>query len=172
MNCCRTVGNRPHKLTDLMRVLHNIALVLLGCSAIASADPTISAAIDPTTPCLSYDDPAVTLSGTVFSRIYFGPPGYGETPAQDARERATLLLLDAPACVKSSSHPEQDNNSYEGNVIVVQLAAVHVKPELLVAIERHRAMVRGSLFHALTGHHRTPVVMDVYSAQREDSNAR
>jgi hypothetical protein len=60
------------------------------------------------------------------------------------------LLLDAPACIKSSPQPEQDNNSYEGNVIVVQLAAVHVKPELLVAIEGHRGIVRGNLFYALT----------------------
>ncbi len=90
-----------------MRALHNIALVLLGWSTIASGDPTISAATDPTTRCLSYDDPAVTLSGTVFSRIYFGSPGYGETPAQDARERATLLLLDAPACVKHRPTPNK-----------------------------------------------------------------
>jgi len=155
-----------------MQALQSLAVVLLACSATASADPTIAAAIDPTTPCLRYDDPAVKITGTVFSRIYFGPPGYGETPAKDARERAILLLLNAPACVASSLHPEQDNNSYEGNLIVIQLAAVHVKPELLVAVEGHRAIVRGSLFHALTGHHRTPVVMDVYSAQEEDSNAR
>lgn len=173
MNYCRTIGSLSHKPADPMQqALHCIAVLLLGCSAIAAGDPTISPAIDPATPCLSYDDPAVKLSGTVFSRIYFGPPGYGETPAQDARERATLLLLDAPVCVSASPHPERDNNSYEGNVIVVQLAAVHVKPELLEAIQGQRVMVRGSLFHALTGHHKTPVVMDVYSAQGEHSNVR
>ncbi len=146
-----------------MQALRCVAVFLLGCSAIPWADPTISAAVDPSAACLNYDDPAVELSGTVFSRNYFGPPGYGETPAKDTRERATLLLLDAPVCLRASPNPELDNNSYEGNLIVVQLAAVHVKPEALKTVQGHRALVRGRLYHAITGHHRTPVVMDVYS---------
>jgi hypothetical protein len=136
-------------------------------SRILLAAPVIAGAVDPTGPCLTYDDPSVALSGTVFSRIYFGPPGYGETPAQDARERALLLLLDAPICVKASAHPELDNNSSEGNVILIQLAAVHVDPKLLEQAEGRRVTVLGSFFHALTGHHRTPVLMDVHAVQAQ-----
>jgi hypothetical protein len=135
------------------------------CPGAILAAPVIADAVDPSESCLSYDDPSVTLSGTVFSRIYFGPPGYGETPAQDARERATLLLLDAPICVKASSHPELDNNSFEGNVILIQLAAVQVKPEVVEKARGQCATVRGSLFHRLTGHHRTAVLMDVRSVK-------
>jgi hypothetical protein len=152
-------------LEDPMRaLLYGIAILAFSPAAMPAV-PEIPDAIDPSAPCLNYDDAAVTISGTVFSRIYFGPPGYGETPAQDRRERATLLLLDAPICVKTSPHPELDNNSFEGNVILIQLAAVHVKPELLEKAHGQRATARGSLFHQLTGHHRTVVLMDVHSIE-------
>jgi Domain of unknown function (DUF4431) len=133
--------------------------------SVALAGPTIVDAVDPSAPCLNYSNSSVTLTGTAFSRIYFGPPGYGESPSRDRRERATLLLLDAPVCVKASLHPERDNNSFEGNVILVQLVAVHVDAQLLKNAQGKRVSVRGSLFHALTGHHRTPVLMDVYDVQ-------
>lgn len=159
------VINKVREVRDLMQALRFVAAVLIFCSAVVSAAPVISDAVDPSAPCRDFDDPSVRLSGTVFSRIYFGPPGYGETPVQDARERATLLLLDAPICVRASPHPEADDNSFEGNVLVIQLAAVHVAPELLEKAQGRRVVVRGSLFHALTGHHRTPVLMDVLSVQ-------
>jgi hypothetical protein len=148
-----------------METLRSAAAILMLCSGVALAVPVISDAVDPAAECLSYGDPSTSLSGTVFSRIYFGPPGYGETPAQDARERAVLLLLDAPICVTASAHPEADNNSFERNVILIQLAAVHVKQELLERAQGQRVTVRGALYHALTGHHRTPVLVDVYSVQ-------
>jgi Domain of unknown function (DUF4431) len=132
---------------------------------IAQAAPVITNAVEPSAGCLSYSDPSVALTGTAFSRIYFGPPGYGESPAQDAREPALLLLLDAPVCVKASAHPELDNNSVETNVILVQLAAVHVSSEVLWKAAGRRISVKGSLYHALTGHHRTPVLMDVYAVE-------
>jgi hypothetical protein len=161
-------GGRPLNFTvrgPEMLTPRLVAVTLTLWTGVVPAAPVISDAVDPSAPCLNYDDPSVRLSGTVFSRIYFGPLGYGETPAQDARERATLLLVDAPICVKASPHPELDNNSYEGDVILIQLAAVHVRPELLEKAQGQRATVRGSLFHRLTGHHRTPVLMDVYSVQ-------
>ena len=138
--------------------------LFLWCS-FAVAGPTIAEGADPTGPCLRYDDSTVTLSGTVFSRIYFGPPNYGEHPESDAREGAWLLLLDAPICVTGSSHPEVDNNSPESNQILIHLAAVHVDLTSLQRAGGKRATVRGSLFHALTGHHRTPVLMDVYEVR-------
>ena len=146
-----------------MRTLMLGAAILALQFGVAQAVPVIADAVEPSAGCLSYSDPSVALKGTAFSRIYFGPPGYGETPAQDAREPALLLLLDAPICVKASSHPEQDNNSVETNVILVQLAAVHVSPEVLWKAEGRRVSVRGSLYHAITGHHRTAVLMDVYA---------
>jgi hypothetical protein len=153
-------GEAPRRsapsLGDLMRVVTLVACLTLWCGARAAA-PTISDAIDPTAPCLNYGTPAVTIRGTLFSRIYFGPPGYGETPAQDAREHAFLLLLDAPICV---SERLDDVSEAHHNVIVVQLAAIHIDVELLKKAMGLRVSARGEFFEALTGHHRTPVLLD------------
>jgi hypothetical protein len=124
--------------------------------------PIIADARGPSGHCLSYDDASVVLSGTVFSRIYFGPPNYGETPAEDAREDATLLLLDAPICVNAASRPDS-GAPFVRDLILVQLAAAHIEPNVLIHARGRRATVRGSLYPALTGHHRTSVVLDVYS---------
>ena len=141
-----------------------LLLSLLWCP-LALTGPTIADAVDPTAPCLNYDDSSVTLSGTIFTRTYFGPPNYGEHPESDARENAWLLLLDAPICVAGSSHPDLDNNSPERDQILIHLAAIHMDATLLERAVGKRATVRGSLFHRLTGHHRTPVLMDVYEVR-------
>jgi hypothetical protein len=142
-------------------MLRSVLLLLLTWCPVALGGPTIADAVDPTGPCLNYDDSSVTLIGTIFTRIYFGPPNYGEHPDSDGRDTAFLLLLDAPICVSASAHPEQDNNSSESNQILIQLAAVSINVTVLSKAVGKRATVRGSLYHALTGHHRTPVLMDV-----------
>ena len=137
------------------------ASLTLFAGAVAAA-PVISGAVEPPSACLQYDSKSTKLSGTLLTRTYYGPPGYGESPAQDAREGAWLLLLDAPICVAASAQPEKDNNSFERDQIVVQLAAVHIDPKKIRTMQGQRLTATGQLFHAMTGHHRTPVLLDVY----------
>ncbi|XHS77797.1 DUF4431 domain-containing protein [Burkholderiaceae bacterium UC74_6] len=148
-----------------VRALVAIASVL--CVGTAAAAAVIAKGIDPPRACLQYDSEATQLSGTLFARVYYGPPGYGERPAEDSREGAWLLLLDAPICVTASPHPESDNNSFERDQIVVQLAAVHVSPGAIEGLVEKRVVVSGQLYHALTGHHRTPVLLDVHGIQAQ-----
>ena len=98
------------------------------------------------------------MAGTLFTRIYFGSPNYGENPETDGRDTAALLLLDAPVCVNEN---RQTFAQAEFNVVIVQLAAISVPPAIVFDAVGHRVEVRGSLFHSLTGHHRTAVLMDV-----------
>ena len=77
------------------------------------------------------------------------------------------MLLDAPICVSASQHPEQDNNGFEREQIVIHLAAVHVEPKQLNSMLGQRVTVTGQLFHAFTGHHRTPVLLDVYGIRAQ-----
>jgi hypothetical protein len=145
-----------------MRAFTLVACLLFWGVARATA-PAIADAVDPTTPCFNYGTPGVALRGTLFSRIYFGPPGYGETPAQDVREHVFLLLLDAPICV--SGRPGDDSAGRHSNIIVVQMAAIHVDVELIKKVLGQRVSARGELFPALTGHHRTSVLLDVRSIE-------
>ena len=125
-----------------------------------AAQPVIHRATDPAGGCFEFENDSVQLKGTIFTRIYFGPPNYGENPATDRREEQALLLLDAPICVKGRRDATAFN---EGNVIVVQLAAISVQPNVVYGAVGHRVEVSGSLFHSETGHHRTPVLVDVAS---------
>jgi hypothetical protein len=39
------------------------------------------------------DTPGIQLEGMLTQRTFYGPPGFGETPAKDAREKVYLLKL-------------------------------------------------------------------------------
>ncbi|HET9743817.1 MAG TPA: hypothetical protein VFQ00_13795 [Terriglobales bacterium] len=47
-----------------------------------------------------YDTPGVRLEGTLIKRKVYGPPGDGETPAQDVRTAILVLRLAHPICVE------------------------------------------------------------------------
>ncbi|MEO3711289.1 DUF4431 domain-containing protein [Roseateles flavus] len=139
-----------------------LALALCVVPAALAATPDAS---ELSSSCLSYDSTSTKLIGTLLSRPYYGPPNYGETPSTDSRERAFLLLLDAPICVTASAHPEKDNNSFERDQIVVHLAPSHVKPKEVARMLGRQVTATGQLYHAFTGHHRTPVLLDVYGIE-------
>jgi hypothetical protein len=43
-----------------------------------------------------FDTPNVKLEGTLSERVFYGPPGFGETPDKDAREKVFVLTLGQP----------------------------------------------------------------------------
>ena len=109
----------------------------------------------------------VTLTGELIERTYWGPPDWGEQPATDCLEEAWILVLDAPACVLAD-HANQTNDQSEYNVIVVQLVVTDSGPDnenlkQVANLVGRRATVVGALWHAVTGHNRTPVMLMVPS---------
>jgi hypothetical protein len=46
-----------------------------------------------------FDTPGVKLEGTLSERVFYGPPGFGETPDKDAREKVLILTLEKPITV-------------------------------------------------------------------------
>lgn len=74
--------------------------MFVALAPIAIPAPVIVDAKPPVAPCVEFGDPQLALTGTLFSRTYFGPPFWGERRAEDRREEAALLLLDAPICAR------------------------------------------------------------------------
>lgn len=126
-----------------------LAAFLLVCVSAASARP----------PCAAYDVDGVVLSGTVVLRTFFGPPNYGESPETDARETQALLQLDRPLCTVESAARAEPAERNQRLVTLVPIGALALKPYA----GKHVA-VRGSLFHADNGHHRTPVLIAIRQA--------
>jgi hypothetical protein len=112
--------------------------------------------------CLKYEPAVVTLTGTLSSHVFPGPPNYESIKRGDQKETAIILNLRAPICTNGSSDPRFDEP--ENNVRDLQL--VITKPADWQTVDRRlrkRVVVTGTLFHAHTGHHRTKVLIDVAS---------
>ena len=104
-------------------------------------------------PCVSYEPEIVTLDGTVHEAIGYGPPGYGETPRIDARERYQSLTLDAALCVLQG---DDDLKEEERGVRQVQIVTETGRP---IARDGQHVVLTGTLFHGFNGHHHTKVLV-------------
>jgi hypothetical protein len=89
-------------------------------------------------------------------QTFFGPPNYGESPTTDSKEDQAILLLDTPICVFTS---KSGNEEGVMNQFAVTLVSVHGRD--LRPFAGKRAIVEGVLFHANTGHHHTPVLIQL-----------
>jgi len=112
--------------------------------------------------CLQYEPAKVAVSGVVFARTDWGPPGYGEDPAHDERERHLYVRLDRSLCVLRSYRDDPDDQT-ERNVRVMELTwAFGAFPKVQ---DRH-VLMRGHLFHGYDGHHHTRVLLWVDRVRR------
>lgn len=127
-----------------------IFLIMLFSSFVFTVYSSASAA------CLHYDGDPVSLSGKVELKTFYGPPNYGENPESDSRETQAFLILLEPICVEAnpSNFEEAEENQIE--VTLVPNTGENLKDYMGKQI-----IVRGTLFHAITGHHHTPVLMEV-----------
>lgn len=107
-------------------------------------------------PCLHYGGSPVTLKGKVELQTFFGPPNYGENPDSDSRETQAILLLATPICVEVNA---TDYEEAEQNQVEVTLVPLH--KENLKSQEGKQIAVQGTLYHEHTGHHHTPVLIEI-----------
>jgi len=122
---------------------------------------TISASAGTQVPCLKYEPDGVTLTGRVVMKTFYGPPNYGETPAEDTREIQAQLELDQPICTQSG--PEPDLDLPESNQRTITLVPLADGLKVSAFAGRHIS-VEGTLFHAITAHHRTPLLLAIHKA--------
>ena len=112
---------------------------------------------------LHYWPEEITLTGRVVYRTFYGPPNYGENPKTDSRESQYILILDSAVDVVAGSDPtDQTERSVRRMTLVVHDFAAHPVRPLL----GRRVLIEGTLFHAITGHHHTRVLITVSSIKR------
>ena len=107
--------------------------------------------------CKEYG-PAVSLTGTLRSRIYAGRPNYESIKRGDEKERAIIVTLVSPICTNG----RDSFDVAEANVREVQL--VVTESSHWKTVERglgSRVIITGTLFHAHTGHHHRRVLISV-----------
>jgi hypothetical protein len=107
--------------------------------------------------CEKYDNPGVTLAGTLSVETFYGPPNYGESPKTDARERQAILHLAKPLCTIAS--PDNPAEKDQVRVTVAPMGSLSLRQFVGRMVK-----VRGSLFHAISGHHHTQVLIAIRKA--------
>jgi hypothetical protein len=107
--------------------------------------------------CLGYG-PTVSLTGTIRSQVFPGPPNYESIKSGDRKETATILKLTAPTCTIGNDPPDLAETGLREMQLVVRKSADW---ETIRRRRGKRVIVSGTLFHAITGHHRTKVLIDV-----------
>src|SRR5207237_9312604 len=96
-------------------IVASVAMIglLVGCreSCLAQQQGTNLARNEPRYKC---DTGGIRLKGTLIERRFYGPPGFGETPAQDAREKVLVLKLPHPITVEPAEDAKaKDSTSLE-----------------------------------------------------------
>lgn len=113
--------------------------------------------------CLHYEPAVVELRGTIVLRTFFGPPNYGEDPEIDSRETQGLLELDRPICVARDPTNDANSEDERDQRIITLVPAPGMN---FGNYAKLHVTIRGTLFHAQTGHHHTRVLMTVNSVRR------
>jgi len=108
--------------------------------------------------CLRYEPAPVSLTGTIAMKEAYGPPGYGEDPAHDAKEQYPVLILASPICV--AGYPDDDMNS-KNEVDQTAVQMVFIGSRLAPQLIGQKVTVSGNLFHRSSGHHHTNVLIKI-----------
>lgn len=106
--------------------------------------------------CLAYDPEVVQLIGTINRLTFPGPPNYESIRQGDKPETYWVLHLPDFVCTQ----PSADNDG-EYKVTDLQLILTRKQYALYRKFLGRRVNVTGKISHAITGHHHTPVLMEV-----------
>jgi len=120
-----------------------LCILLIGCTVLSASA------------CEKYGLPGTTLVGTVTVETFYGPPGYGESPETDSKEPQLILHLAKPLCTLASDEDPAEQDQ-------VKVTMVPMGNLSLRAFVNKTVAVRGSLFHAFTGHHHTAVLIEIH----------
>jgi len=129
----------------------SIALLVALLAGSAVAEPQ---------PCLQFEPAVTTIVGTLIRRTVPGPPNYESIKAGDAPETYWFVTPARPFCVRGT--PGDDLNRADvANVSTVQLILLHDEYKTQAGLMGQSVKVTGTLSTAITGHHHTPVVLEV-----------
>ncbi len=108
-----------------------------------------------------YEPEEVEVSGFLYETVYPGPPEYMSVEMGDRPEEAVILTLKEPINVEIKSRGEDDFNEPEKDVRELQISFSDSGP--LPAQMKKEIVLKGTLYHAHTAHHRRKVLMMVDS---------
>ena len=117
-----------------------------------------------------YEPETVSLAGKLSLETFPGPPNYDNIKTGDQPETCWILNLDEPVTVIPKPEKKDEINEPETGVRWLQLVMDYKKvvPKKLGFNINKKVKVTGTLYHALTGHHHTTVLLRVDKAVVEN----
>jgi hypothetical protein len=109
--------------------------------------------------CLKYEPELVKVSGVVERDIFPGRPNYESIKDGDEPEVYWVLKLSKSICVIGKS--DDDINESENNIVELQLILTDNQYKQYHGYIGHKVIVSGTLFHSITAHHKTTVLINV-----------
>lgn len=108
-----------------------------------------------------YFEPSVsTIEGKLITRMYYGPPNYGENPDTDAKQYPFILQLDNPIHVIALEDDGVNSDKFEVTEIQV-VPKNKEETELIKQYINKVIVIQGTLFEAIFGGHHTDVLIYV-----------
>jgi hypothetical protein len=115
--------------------------------------------------CLTYGPETVRLDGKIRRKTFAGPPNYESARKGDTAEKYWILKLNKPICVNSDVNMPGGEKP-ERNISEIQLMISdqqYVQHKDLVG---KWVIARGKLWHAQSGHHHTPILLEAAEIKR------
>ena len=115
-------------------------------------------------PCLKYEPAVVELKGVLKQVVFPGPPHFKSIQKGDTPETYWVLSMAQKTCVEGDPGDEL-NTQTEDDIGSFQL--------ILDNYDQYRKLVgkgiivKGTLLHAFTGHHHTPVLLNVDAIRKD-----
>jgi Domain of unknown function (DUF4431) len=114
--------------------------------------------------------PSITLEGILMVGDFYGPPDYGEQPGKDHSEHSLYLQLPASPVTQLGDSRSLDSFTPEAQrTYFVQVAMDGPDQSEVEKAIGQKVEVAGLPFAPLTGHHRTPLLIDVKSLKQIDA---
>jgi hypothetical protein len=113
--------------------------------------------------CLPYEPAKVMLMGTISKKTFPGPPNYESISKGDKPEVYWVLHLARPICTTADAANDAESDVTDLQMILTEKQYGRLRK---FADGKVNMAVTGRLTHAITGHHHTPVLVEVLSIDK------
>ncbi len=137
------------------------SLVAILTLSVFSTTPATGA----TPPCLSFEPAVESIAGRLVRKTFAGPPNYESIKAGDEAETGWYVALAQPVCFTGTPGDEANGKDVAG-IKLVQLVLMHGEYKTHAALVGKDVKVTGTFFTWQTGHHHTPVLLEVMTLER------
>jgi hypothetical protein len=110
--------------------------------------------------CLPIDPTIVTVTGTLETKVFPGPPNYTSISDGDTPEPVLMLVLPQPICILRHGAGGAREPVSAREIQIASYSPRQFEPYMKLSVT-----VSGTLFQSVAGHQHSPILMHALSVQ-------